>query len=281
MNKIPIHKISEKFDGAIAKLKHMSKDGHNLNIDYAHRDDYYIFFFIEKGNAKLLIDFKEYELRENTVYYILPGQVHLLVDHSIDTSAWVLIVDRSHVKDKYKEIFERSSLSKSQIEPNESTIDDLQDCISILERRFSVENQSVSLGVLHDLLSSYIGIIAEVYQKGLPIQANKRTTIITFQFKTLLSANYQSLKSPSQYAAKLNISPIYLNEAVKTTTGLTVRECIRNEIIVRAKRLLFHTTMSVKEIALELGYEDWAYFTRMFSKASLLSPTQFRAKYLK
>lgn len=281
MSKIPIHKLSEKFDGEIAKLKHMSKDRHNLNIDYAHRDDYYIFFFIEKGNAKLLIDFREYELKENTVYYILPEQVHLVVDHSIDASAWVLIVDRSYVKDKYKEIFERSSLFKSQIEPNESTINDIQDCISILERRLTTESQSIRQDILHDLLSSYIGMIAEVYQKGLSIQANKRTTIITFQFKELLSANYQSLKSPSQYAAKLNISPIYLNEAVKTVTGLTVSECIRNEIIVRAKRLLFHTTMSVKEIALELGYEDWAYFTRMFSKASLLSPTQFRAKYLK
>lgn len=281
MNKIPIHKISGKFDGEIAKLKHMSKNGHNLNIDYAHRDDYYIFFFIEKGNAKLLIDFTEYELKENTVYYILPEQVHLLVDHSIDACAWVLIVDRSYVKDKYKEIFERSSLFKSQIEPNESTINDIHDCISILERRLTTESQSIRQDILHDLLSSYIGMIAEVYQRGLSIQANKRTTIITFQFKMLLSANYQSLKSPSQYAAKLNISPIYLNEAVKTATGLTVSECIRNEIIVRAKRLLFHTTMSVKEIALELGYEDWAYFTRVFSKASLLSPTQFRAKYLK
>ena len=124
-------------------------------------------------------------------------------------------------------------------------------------------------------------MIAEIYNKGIVIQTNKRTAIITFQFKLLLCANYQSLKRSSQYAEKLNISPVYLNEAVKTTTGLSVSECIRNEIVIRAKRLLFHTNMSVKEIALELGYEDWAYFTRMFSKASLLTPTQFRAKYLK
>ncbi|MFV0310334.1 MAG: helix-turn-helix domain-containing protein [Dysgonomonas sp.] len=79
----------------------------------------------------------------------------------------------------------------------------------------------------------------------------------------------------------MNICPIYLNQAVKAITGLTVSECIRNEIVIQAKRLLFHTNMSIKEIALELGYEDWAYFTRMFSKASSLSPTQFRAKYFK
>ena len=281
MEKIPIHRISEQFDGDIAKLKHISGEIHTPAVGYAHRDDYYIFFFMEKGNAKLLIDFEEYDVNENTVYYILPEQVHLLTGHSTDASAWALLVDSSLVKDGYKEIFDRSSLFKSEMEPDKTTISDLLSCISILNRRLNVEKQPTGQGILHDLLSSYIGMIAEIYQKGCPIQINKRTSIITFQFKSLLSANYQSLKSPSQYAARLNISPVYLNEAVKTTTGLTASECIRNEIIVQAKRLLFHTNMSIKEIALELGYEDWTYFTRMFSKATLLSPTQFRAKYLK
>lgn len=281
MNKIPTHKISEKLDGEMAKLKYMSRDSHALDIDYAHRDDYYIFFFIEKGNAKLLIDFQEYDIKENSVYYILPGQVHLLADHNIDASAWVLIVDSSLVKDEYKEIFEKGSLFKNKTELNETTINDLQCCISILQRRLNSERQPIGRNILHHLLSSYIGMIAEVYQKGFPIQANKRKAIITYQFKSLLFANYKSLKSPSEYAAKMNITPIYLNEAVKETTGLTVSECIRNEVVIRAKRLLFHTNLSVKEIALELGYEDWAYFTRMFSKASLLSPTQFRTKHLK
>lgn len=281
MSKIPIHKISEKFGGQIAKLKYISKDSNNPDIDYAHRDDYYIFFFMEKGNATLLIDFEEYEVTEDTVYYILPEQVHLLTGHSIDASAWILIVDSSFVKDEYNEILKKSSLFKNRIGLDKAIISDLLGCISILERRLSFENQSIGLNVLYDLISSYIGIIAEVYQKDFPIQVNKRPADITFQFKSLLSANYQSLKSPSQYADKLNISSIYLNEAVKTTTGLTVSECIRNEIIIRAKRLLFHTNMSIKEIASELGYDDSAYFTRLFSQSALLSPTQFREKHLK
>lgn len=89
------------------------------------------------------------------------------------------------------------------------------------------------------------------------------------------------MKLPSQYAAELNISPVYLYEVIKLTTGQSVGDYIRNEIVIQAKRLLFYTNMSVKEIALDLGYEDWAYFTRMFTKTSQCSPTQFRKKYLK
>jgi len=89
------------------------------------------------------------------------------------------------------------------------------------------------------------------------------------------------MKSPSQYASKLNISPVYLNEAVKKTTGQTVSDYIQREIMTHAKRLLFYTNLSIKEIALELGYEDWAYFTRLFTKTSAISPRQFRKKHLK
>lgn len=281
MKKIPIHKIAEQSGGELARLKHISKESPTPAVDYAHRDDYYIFFFVEKGNVGLSIDFIEYDIKENSVCYILPGQVHLSTAHSPDASVWALIVDSSLVRDEYKEVFERSSLLNSTTEPDATAITGLKNLIPDLERRLSLDKQPVNRSILHDLLSFYIGTIAEIYQKGLPVRANNRAAIITSRFKSLLAANYASVKSPSQYAAELNISPVYLNEAVKATTGLTAGECIRNEIVVRAKRLLFHTSLSVKEIANELGYDDWAYFSRMFSRASGLPPSRFRAEYLK
>ncbi|MEA4846136.1 MAG: helix-turn-helix domain-containing protein, partial [Clostridiaceae bacterium] len=110
--------------------------------------------------------------------------------------------------------------------------------------------------------------------------ANNRYADITSRFKSLLSANYKSVKRPSQYASKLNISPVYLNEAVKKTTGISASNCIRDEIVIQAKRLLFYTKISVKEIAQELGYADWTYFTRFFTKAVGISPSYFRKQYL-
>ena len=280
MNTIPTHKLSEKFQGEIAFLRYVSENEQVPAVDYAHRDDYYIFLFIEKGEGKLLIDFKEYEITGTTVHCILPGQVHIPVGN-INACGWILAVDSMLVKDEYKEIFEQVSLIGSKVNLNDDIINDLKYCASAIHKRLKPERQHIEESIIHDLLSYYIGITAEICRKGFPVSKNKRLTAITFQFKTLLSANYQSLKRPSQYADKLNLSPVYLNEAVKKTTGLTVSECIQNELIIQAKRRLFYTNKSVKEIALELGYEDYAYFTRLFTKASKLSPTQFRKKYLK
>jgi AraC-like DNA-binding protein len=97
-------------------------------------------------------------------------------------------------------------------------------------------------------------------------------------FKTILEKNYKKVKNPRDYAGLLNLSTSYLNECVKVTTGKPVSIHIQQRIILEAKRLLYHSRKSVKEIADELGYDDFSYFTRLFSKAVGMSPTAFLAK---
>jgi AraC family transcriptional activator of pobA len=77
----------------------------------------------------------------------------------------------------------------------------------------------------------------------------------------------------------LHVSPAYLNECVKTTTGHSVSYWIQQQIILEAKRLLGYSDLSIKEIASGLGYDDYAYFTRLFTKAGGCTPARFRKKY--
>lgn len=280
MNNIPTRKTSEHFQGEIARMRWFSESEQEATETYAHRDDYYIFLLIEKGGGKVLIDFEEKEISENSIFCILPGQVHISGGNT-KADGWFLAVDSIIVREEYKKIFEKHTLSRGSIKVNENTINDLKNCASIIYNLLLSDKKKNRQLILQDLLSSYIGIIASVYQEELPFIITKRYDTITYEFKSLISANFRIMKLPSQYAEKLNISPVYLYEAVKQTTGQSVGDLIRNEIVIQAKRLLFYTTMTIKEIALDLGYEDWAYFTRMFTKVSKLSPTQFRKKYLK
>jgi AraC-like DNA-binding protein len=277
--RIPTHRIAEKLPEGIA-LRYIPDDTQAPGIDYAHRDDYFIFLFAEKGEATILIDFKEQTLTGAAVFCIMPGQVHLAVDHK-NISGWVLIVDSMLVKNVHREVFEKLVICKNAANLDGHTANELNSCALMLHRRLDSGNRHMAQDVVHALIDAYIGMIAEVYQKGFSISMDKRPAIITFQFKSLLSSGYKSMKSPSLYASKLNLSPVYLNEAVKKTTGLSVSNYIRNEIVIHAKRLLFYTELSIKEIAFELGYDDNAYFTRLFTKVSGMSPTQFRANYRK
>ena len=79
----------------------------------------------------------------------------------------------------------------------------------------------------------------------------------------------------------LNISAPYLNEALKKVTGLPVTYWITHETMLEAKRLLFYTDLTVKEIAHQLGYEDHTYFSRLFKNSESTTPLAFRNSYRK
>lgn len=269
-----LHHISDN------DLQSISDNEEFTNLISDHRDDYFVFFFLQEGSAKVRIDFKEIELGESTVFCIIPGQVHSIISFS-NIKGWVLIIDALFVKNEYKEIFNKLHFLNIRPLLSQEESDELLQCISLVNKKYASNNELIRQRVLHDLASSYIGMIAEIYQKGFPAIKSNRLMEITSQFKALLSANYQTIKRPSQYASEIKISPVYLNEAVKSTTGLSVQDCIQNEIILQAKRLLYYTDLTIKEISLKLGYNDWAYFTRLFTKSTNLTPSQFRKINLK
>ena len=108
-----------------------------------------------------------------------------------------------------------------------------------------------------------------------------RPVELTNQFKSLLAAEARSIKSPASYASRLNVTEGYLNESLKKTTGFTVSYWIQQEVILEAKRLLYHTQLNVKEISHILGYDDHSYFSRLFRKAAGISAIAFREHYRK
>jgi AraC family transcriptional activator of pobA len=271
---ILLHHISDN------DLLNISDNEEFKNVISDHKDDYFVFFFLQEGTGKVRVDFKEIEFSASVVFYTIPGQVHSIISMS-DIKGWVLAIDAVFVKDEYKEIFNKLQYSTNKSSLNREAETELLQCISLINKKHVQSEEPTCQNILHDLVSAYIGMIAEIYQKGFPIMKNNRYMEITSQFRTILSANYQTMKRPSQYASEMSISSIYLNEAVKNTTGFSVSECVQNEIILQAKRLLYYTDLPIKEIALKLGFDDWAYFTRLFTKSTTLTPSQFRKTNLK
>lgn len=278
-----IHKSFVNKEGVAVLLRHHVENEDTGDFDfirYAHKDEYYLFFFLQKGTVQFMIDFKEIELKENSILCIVPGQVHSPAGMS-DLEGWFLAIDAMFVKDEYKEVFSRLYFPNNIPRLSQEKSEELRQCISLVHKKYSAQNKLIGQRIFLDLVSSYIGLFAEIFQQELPLLKGNRMKEIASQFKALLTTSYQTMKRPNEYAAALRISPVYLNEAVKNTTGFPVRDCIRNEIIVQAKRLLYYTDMTIKEIAIELGYVDWAYFTRMFTKSTKVTPSQFRHTYLK
>lgn len=83
----------------------------------------------------------------------------------------------------------------------------------------------------------------------------------------------------SQLAASLKVPVPELRHAVQTATGVGPKELIIQLRIQRAQSLLADTDLPVQRIASLTGYDDAAYFSRLFTKKTGSSPSQFRREH--
>ncbi|WP_079689986.1 helix-turn-helix domain-containing protein [Ohtaekwangia koreensis] len=100
------------------------------------------------------------------------------------------------------------------------------------------------------------------------------------KFTRLVEEHYKYKHSVSDYAEILSMASKTITHRFKRLNLLQPNEIIKNRLVLEAKRLLVHTSMTAKEIAFELGYEDPAYFSRQFMIKTGKSPSSFRAKFL-
>lgn len=238
-----------------------------------------MFILQKNGHSKIVVDFKEITLAENSIICILPGQVHYVTLVDSGTQASILLVDSELISKKNRSIFEENYFDCQSISLNTAASHFLNSCIDLVE---GSENLNTSSEVIYSAANTCVCLFADAYEQIKVSQITaSRKHIITKQFKSLLLKHFKTHKSAVNYADELNITSAYLNEAVKLISGLTVSYWIQQMILTEAKRLLYATDKTVKEIAYELGYDDHAYFNRYFSNLEKMTPLQFRASYRK
>jgi len=95
------------------------------------------------------------------------------------------------------------------------------------------------------------------------------------------SNKVQELGLPTvQYlSGKLNVSSNYLSDMLRTLTGQNTQQHIHNKLIEKAKEILTTTSMSVSEIAYNLGFEYPQSFSKLFKSKTNISPLEFRHSF--
>lgn len=87
------------------------------------------------------------------------------------------------------------------------------------------------------------------------------------------------LPSVQYISTQLNLSPRYLSDMLRSLTGQNTQQYIQNKIIEQSKDLLSSTSLSVAEIASNLGFEHPQSFSKLFKTKTNLSPLAFRESF--
>lgn len=284
VSRIPVNPMLADFGTGIFVGRMSSEDFHLFeqfeeidNIKQSHRDEYHLFFLQEKGTTTIEIDFHEYTLKPYSIVFIHRNQVHRTLSfHEANASIWT--ISNENLNPEYLKLLEDITPVKPLRLSHESFViikEAITFCLKLAERK----NEKLYYPLLKGSCNTLIGLVISQYLvQSKSFDKLSRHEIVTKAFKELLERNFITAKRPAEYARQLNISAPYLNECVKNTTGSSVSHHIQQRVVLEAKRLLYHSNMSVKEIATELGYDDYPYFSRLFTKVSGMSALAFRNK---
>lgn len=98
------------------------------------------------------------------------------------------------------------------------------------------------------------------------------------RFRTLVEAQFRRQPTLAALAGELGITPTQLNRACRQVLGHPALAVLHQRLLLEAQRDLAYTTLSIKQIALGLGFADAAYFTRFFQRLAGRTPTAWRAQ---
>jgi AraC-like DNA-binding protein len=89
----------------------------------------------------------------------------------------------------------------------------------------------------------------------------------------------QGIPTVQYLSEHLNFSPSYLSDMLRSLTGQNAQQHIHNKLIEKAKEKISTTSLSISEIAFELGFEHPQSFSKLFKTKTNLSPLQFRRSF--
>ena len=243
----------------------------------SHREDRHSFFLLESGTVHVEIDFQKYTIRPSSIIYMHPDRVHRILSlQDVTISSWA--IGDENLNPEYLTLLKDISAAKPLVLSKE-TFSIISEAVALCLRFTQRKTDKLYHSLLKDSCNALVALAVSQYLAlAKPVDKASRPEAITKVFRELLERNYTRLKRPAAYAEKLNISTPYLNECVKGTTGFSVSYHLQQRVILEAKRLLYHSGSSVKEIAAALGYDDYPYFSRLFTKLTGVTALTFRNK---
>lgn len=98
------------------------------------------------------------------------------------------------------------------------------------------------------------------------------------EFRKLVNEHFREIRTVSEYAAMLNITPKYLSECTQAFFQLPAVKIIHERLLLESELLLDYSTMSIKQIVHALNFDTPSHFARFFKSYRGVTPTEYRNK---
>lgn len=246
-----------------------------------HRHNYFVIIWVKKGGGEHLIDLEKFELKDNTIYCVTPGQVHLVniqgpvSGYVISFTAEFMGLEEENFSLLFKTGLFHTFSHSPALQVNKELAEEMDDLAGRMMKEFS-NYFLLRAEILRGFLKIFLVYLTRQVDKAAHTEVPSKNTDMLKKFFSLLEKNYLTKRMVTDYANEMIITPNYLNEVVKKFTGFPASHHIQQRIILEAKRKAVYSNLSMKEIAYGLGFDDIAHFSKFFKNASGQSFTDFK-----
>lgn len=251
---------------------------------------FYKITFITHNNGRLKYGRDYYDYNEGSMLFLAPNQLVGSTDYDSKTYCYILLIHPDFLlgyplanKVRQYGYFSYSANEALHLSDTEREI-----ILSIyrnmeqeLNSRVDEFSQEVMVAQL-ELLLSYVNRFYKrqfITRKVVNDDILVKTEAILDDYLNSSQALQQGVPTVKFLSGKLNLSPGYLGDLLRTLIGQNAQQYIHEKLIEKAKERLATTRLSVAEIAYELGFEHSQSFSKLFKNKTNQSPGKFRESF--
>lgn len=253
-----------------------------------HSHDFYTIICFFTGDGIGIVDFNEYKIAPNTIFFLPPGQLYRYINLK-DFSGIICVFSddflnnmslkvRNLVKQNFFSI--HGGASVCHIFPENAAFLN-EDCQRMLDRMIHPKEKNIHADYMATLLSQFL---FDVLENGKWVETQNYTDDsieyqVYIEFMECVEHNFKKLHTTASYVELLSPSLSTLNKYITHVSGKTPARLINERIVLEAKRMLYERTdMRINEIAYDLGFKDNSNFVKFFKSHVGMPPIEFRKK---
>jgi len=232
------------------------------------------FLLIERGGGKATLEGRPHALRPMHVVNVPIGDVHGFT-FKPGTQGWVVTV----AAEMLEEVLTPSE-GLRRVLAHAAVVRATPQVRATMEQIFAeyAGRHFARAHILRALSGALIGLVARELAGKRRVPGGTVKSDLLQRFEALLEQHFLQHWTVSDYASALSITSTHLSRMARSATGHPASHLILERIIREARRNLVYTNLPVSTIAYTLGFNDPAYFSRVFCGATGLSPRSFRDK---
>ena len=247
---------------------------------------------IKKGfTGKLKYGQNSYDFDEGVMTFFSPGQViSTEITEEMQLTGWWLVIHPDFLCNYplFKKIREYGFFSYAVNEALHLSEKE-EAMVNAIEKDIEQEYRSLIDGFSQDVIIAHIELLLSYanrfYNRQFITRKSANSDLLT-RLETLLDEYFREdrgeqsgLPTVQYVSGQLNVSPNYLSDMLRTQTGQSTQQHIHNKLIEHAKQILTTTSLSVSEIAYQLGFERPQSFNKLFKRKTNVSPLAFRQTF--